>query len=170
MLLQYSPLLPPAAHPLPPVCRSRSSREVFEGPIRRCSVGVWQHSRELTGNPGEDRHNQQHADLLHFRQRVGFQCLLSHIYAVRLSCVYLCMTSSFFLFMISHFFLWHMTMWCPCICVQAWTDAQVPRRQRWPSEMWKRHHIRGRHERASHRLLAWDHKARSRPLVPFITA
>lgn len=161
MLLQYPPLLPPAAHPLPPVCRSRSSRAVFEGTIRRCSVGVWQHSREPPGNPGEDRCDQQHADFLHFRQRVGFNVYI-YIYIAHISCgcaefvrscIYLCLTSS---------------LWChifvpviqPCVVlvfVQTWTDAHVPRRQRRPSEMWKRHHIWGRHERASHRLLAWDH-------------
>lgn len=72
MLQQYPPLLPPAAHPLPPVCRSRSSRAVCEGPIWRCFVGVWQHSREPTSNPGEDRRDQQHADILHFGQWVAF--------------------------------------------------------------------------------------------------
>lgn len=44
---------------------------------------------------------------------------------------------------------------------QAWTHAYVPRRQRRSSEMWQRHYVWGRHERAGHRLLAGAHSTRS---------
>lgn len=65
-------LLPLAAHPLPPVCWSRSSWEVSERSIWRRPAGVWQHSRKSPRNLGEGRSDQQHAHLFHIRQWVGF--------------------------------------------------------------------------------------------------
>lgn len=74
-------LLHLAAHPLPPVCWSRSSWKVSERPIWRRIVGVWQHDRKPPRNPGEDRSDQQHTYLFHIRQWVGFCSgfVMSHI-------------------------------------------------------------------------------------------